>query len=66
MFRSHVDHSCRRAFFTGIILYPVVILVGVFTDYAMALAAGFSISFAVQLLVFSISLSILERTPKEG
>jgi len=61
MFRLNVNKASRNAFFTGLVLYPAVVVIGAFTSISAAYAFGFAINFAVQILVFSISLSIYER-----
>lgn len=66
MFVHHVELSAKRAFFTMLLIYPAVIIIGALTSFTPAYAAGFAVSHAVGLIVFSISLAVCERAGKEG
>jgi fatty acid desaturase len=56
MFRAHVEKAALNAFITGIVLYPVFATLGAFWSFQMAYAAGFALTFAAQMVVFSLSL----------
>jgi len=62
MFRLNVNKASRNAFFTGLMLYPMVVVVGALTSIPLIYAFGFALNFAIQILVFSISLSVYEKT----
>lgn len=61
MFKLNVNKAAKNAFFAGLILYPAVVVVGVLTSYSVAYGLGFALNFAVQILVFSISLTRYEK-----
>jgi len=42
-------------------MYPIVTTLGAFTSYNLAYSFGFAINFAVQILVFTISLTKYEN-----
>src|SRR5690554_3250326 len=59
MFKQNVNRAARNAFFTGLTIYPAVVVIGALSLFPIALvyAFGFAVNFAVQILVFSFSLS---------
>jgi len=61
MFKKNVNEAAKNAFIAGVILFPAVVVWGAVTSFSTAYGLGFGINFALQLLVFSISLSIFEK-----
>jgi hypothetical protein len=62
LFKKNVNKSGRNAFITGIIIYPIVAIVGALADVKLAYTIGFALNFAVQILTFSISLTFYEKS----
>ena len=64
MFQLNVNKASRNAFFTGLVLYPAVVVIGTLSLFpiALAFAFGFAVNFAIQVLVFSFSLSKYEKS----
>jgi hypothetical protein len=60
MFRVHLAKAGLNAFFAGVVLYPVFVALGIFISFSLAYAGGFAITFAAQMLVFSVSLTRYE------
>jgi len=60
-FQTNLNKAGKNAFFTGMIMYPIFITIGAFTSFAKAYAFGFAISFALQLIVFTVSLTHYEN-----
>lgn len=56
MFRAHMEKAGLNAFLVGVVLYPIFATLGAFTSVTGAYVAGFAITFALQILVFSLSL----------
>ncbi|OQB14499.1 MAG: hypothetical protein BWY15_01008 [Firmicutes bacterium ADurb.Bin193] len=61
MFVQNVNKAAKNAFFAGLFIYPVIIVAGAFTSIPEMFAFGFAANFAIQLLIFSISLAIYEK-----
>jgi hypothetical protein len=61
-FKKNVNKSGRNAFITSMIIYPIVAIVGELVDVKMAYTIGFALSFAAQILIFSISLTFYEKS----
>ena len=61
MFKLNVNKAAKNAFFAGVIVYPIVVVLGAFTSFSLAYSIGFAVNVAVQILVFSISLSLYEK-----
>lgn len=62
MFRANLDKAARNGFVSGVAIYPIIVSIGAFTKSpALAYSVGFAVSFAVQILVFTISLALYEK-----
>lgn len=61
LFTLNVNKAAKNAFFTGLAIYPIIMVIGAFTSSSVAFAFGFAINFAIQIVVFSISLSLYEK-----
>ncbi|MGI6703034.1 MAG: DUF3796 domain-containing protein [Clostridia bacterium] len=64
MFKQNVNKAAKNAFFTGLIIYPTVVVIGTLSlfPFALVFTFGFAVNFAVQILVFSFSLSKYEKS----
>lgn len=62
MFKNNVNRAAKNAFFAGLIIYPIIVVIGAFTSFPIAYSIGFAVNLAIQILVFSISLSIYEKS----
>ncbi len=63
MFKNNVNKAAKNAFFSGVFIYPFVVILGTISSFpsAYVFGFGFAINFAIQILVFSISLSGYEK-----
>lgn len=62
MFKLNVNKAAKNAFLAGMVIYPIVVLAGAVSSYSLAFGLGFAINFAVQNLIFGISLVIYEKS----
>ncbi len=63
MFKVNINKAAKNAFFTGIVVYPVSVLVATFASlsFTLVMSFGFAVAWAMQILVFSILLAIYEK-----
>lgn len=61
MFVANMNRAARNAFFSGVVVYAASVIWGAFSSFEQAYAHGFPISFTVQIVVFSISLTVYEQ-----
>lgn len=62
LFIQNVNKAAKNAFFTGMFIFPVIVLIGAFTSFSSAYIIGFAVNFFVQMWVFSISLTRYEKS----
>jgi len=63
LFKLNVNKAGKNAFLTGLVFYPITAVFASFVDFvslATIYAFAFGINFALQVLVFSISLVVYE------
>ncbi|SFG12076.1 Protein of unknown function [Desulfotomaculum arcticum] len=61
-FKENVNKAAKNAFLSAIIFYPLVTTYAVFTSsFASVYSFAFAINFALQIIIFSFSLSYYER-----
>ncbi len=60
-FMANVHRAAARAFFAGLVLYPLVVAVGAMTNFLQAYAVGFALNFALQIFLFSVLLTWYEN-----
>jgi hypothetical protein len=63
MFRMNVNKAAAYAFFTGVVIYPLAVIVATLSRdlFAVVMTFGFAIGWAVQILVFSLLLAWYEK-----
>lgn len=61
LFVANLEKAATNAFFTGLLVYGASVIWAAFSSFERAYAYGFPISFALQIVVFVISLTIYER-----
>lgn len=64
-FKLNVNKAAKNAFMAGLIIFPIVVALGYFIPASLAYSIGFASNFAVQILVFSISLSRYEKNGED-
>ena len=62
----NVNKAARNSFFTGIVLFPVIVIWGALSTFSQAYAAGFAINFAIQIVVFTWSLTRYEQDGEDS
>lgn len=64
LFKNNVKKAAKNAFFTSVLVFPVVALWSIVTSYSIenGLALGFGLNFGLQAFVFGISLAFYEKT----
>jgi hypothetical protein len=62
-FQANTGRSARNAFVSALVVYPAILVYGVLVPSVTALtyAFGFALLFALQMLIFSLSLAYYER-----
>lgn len=62
-FQINTGRAARNAFVSALVVYPAVVVYGAFVPEVVlqAYAIGFALLFAMQILIFSLSLAYYER-----
>jgi len=61
-FKENFNKAAKNAFLSGILFYPLVATYAAFTSSdALVYSFAFAINFALQMIIFSLSLSYYER-----
>lgn len=60
-FKSNVNKAGKNAFMAGLILYPVATIIAVFSSFASIFAIAYAFNFALQIIVFTFSLTRYEK-----
>lgn len=61
LFTQNVNKAAKNAFFTGMFIYPIIVVIGALTSFLAAYIIGFALNFFIQMWVFSISLARYEK-----
>jgi len=60
-FEANVNRAARNAFIFSLVIFAAAVVFVSFTSNTAAYAVAFAVSFAVQILAFSISLQYYEK-----